>query len=254
MKKAYTLIVMLLVLTLTLCACGKDTPETTAPSLPMDPVPGTPVATEPTVAEPIIKETDPTEPGETEKAGPTIESFTELLNSDSPEAYWLCQAMGCVFGQPEDIDLYYFFYNGIVPDAWNVISQESVDWLESQGHKKGSGLQVMPLEDMEQIMQDAFGISMADVESGIPGKWRYLQEEKAYASFHSDVWGGMGGITVTWVDEYAGGRVDVFYTVSGSYYNTATGEYLDNPDMVLALRQQPDGSYLILANIEAPNK
>ena len=250
MKKAYRLLAILLVLTLALCACGKDEPETTVPTT--NPTEATaPAETTPIVHDPVATEPTETEP---EKSSPTIEGFTELLSSDLPEANWLRMAMHCVFGQPEDIDLYYFFYNGIVPNAWDSISQESVDWLESQGHKKGSGLQVMPLDAMEQVMQDVFGISMADVESGIPSKWRYLQEEKAYASFHSDVWGGIGGITITWIDEYAGNRVDIFYTVGGSYYNTATGEYLQNPDMVLALRKLADGSYQVLANLVAPTK
>ncbi|MBR2047716.1 MAG: hypothetical protein IJ960_03880 [Oscillospiraceae bacterium] len=250
MKRSHIALVLALLMCLTLFGCGKDAPETTAPTT----TPTVPETTAPQTVTPIITEPVETQPPETEKPGPTIESFTDLLNSDRPEAYWLCQAIGCVFGQPEDIDPYYFFYNGIVQNCWDAISEESVAWLESQGHKKGSALQVMPLDDMEQVMQDVFGISMADVEAGIPDRWRYLQEEKAYASFHSDVRGGMGGITITWVDEYAGGRIDVFYSVSGSYYNTATGEWLDNPDMVLALRQQPDGSYQILANIEAPEK
>ena len=255
MKKAYRLIAILLVLMLALCACGKE-PEPTSIRLPDDMLDGMPETTAPQV-----ENTTPTQPRETqpketepEKKGPDYDAYAELLkaNGYGPEQNWILQAMSCVFGQPEDIDLYNFFY-GTMTGSWDSISEESATYLIGQGYHKDLDLQVRPLEEMENVMQKIFGISLSDVEDGIPSRWRYLAAEKAYVSNHNDS-NAPSDFTITWIEEYAGNRIDIFYTINGTYYNTETGEYLKNPDMVLALRQLNDGSYQVLANLVAPTK
>lgn len=253
MKKAYRLLAILLVLTLALCACGKE-PEPTSIRLPDDMLDGMPETTAPQVddgpVDPIVNPTEaPTEP-----AGPDIAGYTELLQvtGSGTEQNWILQAMTCVFGQPEDLDLSEFFYNSLA-GSWNDISEESRKYLVGQGYKQEMDIQVRPLADMERIIEEVFGIKLSDVESGIPDKWRYIAAEKAYCSNHNDT-NVLTNFTVTWVEEYAGNRVDVFYTVNGPYYNTATREYLQNPDMVLALRKTADGGYQVLANLVAPSK
>lgn len=247
MKKSYIALILTLALCLTLCACGKDTPETTTPTEPQqttEPLAAVPETTAPTQSKP--EETEP------EETGPDYDAYTELMRYTGAESSWVSRAMTCVFGQPEDIDLYHFFY-GDLAGGWDSISEESRNYLTGQGYHTDMDLQVRPLDTMEQIMQQVFGISLSDVEDGIPDQWRYLATEKAYVSNHNDT-NVVADFTITWIDEYVGNRIDIFYTINGSYYNTATGETLKNPDMVLALRQQPDGSYLVLANVEAPTK
>lgn len=247
MKKSYIALILTLALCLTLCACGKDTPETTAPTEPQQ-------TTEPAVVVPENTQPEKTEPAETEpeKTGPDYDAYTALLTYSGPETSWIPYALTCVFGQPEDIDLAAFFY-GDIAGGWDAISEESRKHLTGQGYHTNVDLQVRPLDAMEQIMQEVFGISLSDVEAGIPDQWRYLATEKAYVSNHNDT-NLVTDFTITWVEEYAGNRIDIFYTINGTYHNTDTGETLENPDMVLALRQQPDGTYLVLANLVAPTK
>ena len=191
-----------------------------------------------------------------ETTAPTVsDPFAEyyaLLEYTWPDTNWLHNAMGCIFESPAEIDLEYLFYAGFRLGSWDLLSPESEAQLIEQGFWREMDIQPMPVEQLEQVLQDNFGISLSDCT--IPEGWAYVEQEDFYCSNHNDAFGVLNAFTVTWVDEYAGGRIDVFYSVDGSYYNTATGEWLDNPDMVLALRQQPDGSFLILANIEAPNK
>ena len=254
MKKAYRLLAILLVLTLALCACGKE-PEPTSIRLPDDMLDGMPETTAPQIQEPVETQPPAThEPKETEpvKTGPDYDAYTELLTGNQGEANWIYQSLSCVFGQPEDIDLYHFFYHDI-GGGWEALSEDSANYLVGQGLSKHIGLAVYPLDEMDAVLQKVFGISLSDVESGIPDRWRYVAAEKAYCCSHSDT-NLVGDITITWIDEYSGNRVDVFYTINGSYYNTATGEFLNNPDMVLALRKLTDGSYQVLANLVAPTK
>ena len=100
-----------------------------------------------------------------------------------------------------------------------------------------------PIEDLEAALQVTFGISLSEVS--IPEDWGYIERENAYCSNHSDAY-IIGPIIITAVTD-SGGTIEIAYTVA-SYYNTATGEFLESADLPLTLQRQADGTVRAVSN------
>ena len=228
-------VALLLALVLMLCACAKTPPPaTTAPPLPTEPVETTapvettvpPETTAPTVSDPFVE-------------------YYALLEYTWPDTNWLHNAMGCIFESPDEIDLEYLFYAGFRLGSWDLLSPESEAQLIEQGFWREMDIQPMPVEQLEQVLQDNFGTSLSDCT--IPEGWIYVEKEDMYCSNHNDAY-GITDFTITAVNEHTDGLVELHYRLP-SYYDTRTGEFLDNMNMILSFRKQEDGSIRILSNV-----
>lgn len=172
----------------------------------------------------------------------------EALLDFSAEPNWLARSLACVFEKPEDINLYYLFYLGVEHlGGWDDIAPESRDFLVEQGFMEEFDLQIMPVEKMDAILRDTFGIELKDV--AMPREWRYIEAEDAYCSNHSDaLFPGIPEITAV---EDDGTTIVIHYTTDG-YYNTATGEFLFSADLVLTLNRLEGGTIHAISNVLAP--
>ena len=185
-------------------------------------------------------------PGTTE---PLIDySEYEALLDFSAESNWLARSLGCIFEKPEDIDLYYLFYLGVDhPGSWDDISPESEEFLLSQNFMRDMDLQIMPVEKMEAILRQTFGIELKDV--AMPKEWRYIEAEDAYCSNHNDAYfPGVPNITAV---EDDGETIVIHYTIDG-FWLPDSEEFLDPAHLVLTLNRQEDGAIHAVSNVLAP--
>ena len=221
-----------LALVLLLCGCVKTPPPaTTAPPLPTE------TAAPPETTEPL-QTTSPT------LSDPFAEWYI-LLDYTYPQTNWLRNAMGCVFETPAEIDLEFLFYAGFRDGSWDKLSPESEASLIDQGFWREMDIQPMPVSEIEVVLNSTFGISLSDCT--IPDGWRYAEKEDFYCSNHNDAY-GLGYFTITGVED-DGTTVRIRYHVDGSFYNTATGGFLDDVDMTLTLVRQADGSFRAQSNV-----
>lgn len=221
-----------LALVLLLCGCVKTPPPaTTAPPLPTETT-APPETTEP------LQTTSPT------LSDPFADWYI-LLDYTYPQTNWLRNAMGCVFETPAEIDLEFLFYAGFRDGSWDKLSPESEASLIDQGFWREMDIQPMPVSEIEVVLNSTFGISLSDCT--IPDGWRYAEKEDFYCSNHNDAY-GLGYFTITGVED-DGTTVRIRYHVDGSFYNTATGGFLDDVDMTLTLVRQADGSFRAQSNV-----
>ena len=171
----------------------------------------------------------------------------EALLDFAAEPNWLARSLGCIFEKPEDIDLYYLFYLGVEhPGSWDDIAPESEDFLISQGFMRDMDLQIMPVEKMDAILRDTFGIELKDV--AMPREWRYIEAEDAYCSNHSDAY--FPGVPVITAVEDDGVNIRIYYNIEG-YFNLETEEFLDCAELVLCLERLENGTIHAVSNIIA---
>lgn len=221
-----------LTLVLLLCGCVKTPPPaTTAPPLPTE-------TTAPHETTEPLQTTSPT------LSDPFAEWYI-LLDYTYPQTNWLRNAMGCVFETPAEIDLEFLFYAGFRDGSWDKLSPESEASLIDQGFWREMDIQPMPVSEIEVVLNSTFGISLSDCT--IPDGWRYAEKEDFYCSNHNDAY-GLGYFTITGVED-DGTTVRIRYHVDGSFYNTATGGFLDDVDMTLTLVRQADGSFRAQSNV-----
>lgn len=187
-------------------------------------------------------------PVETELTSVSIHDFTDyyqLIEHSSDEKNWIFFSMGCLFSQPEDVALNYLFYLGVgYNGSWQDISEESRAYLVERDFMEEMDLQIMPAETIEKILQSTFGISRSDVQ--IPSEWAYLENEDVFCSNHNDAY-VPGPFTITDVIEYSDGTVKIYYTVE-YFYDGNSGEFFDDPTLILKLLRQDDGSWLVMSN------
>lgn len=199
-----------------------------------------------TEGSPTEPPTEPTEPLSLE------EQFQNLLSYDGD--YWLWRTLGCTFEDPQDISLKYLFYNGLRHDereSRDDYSDSEVAFLRDyaknsfwQDEESWVNALKIPAPYLADVLEEYLGLSPDQVT--IPEDWAYFEETDAYYSIRSDAY-GVSGHTVTEVTVLEDGTVQVCWTV-GLLKNTLTGEFMENPQMVLTLRQKEDGSYQALSN------
>ena len=221
-------IALLLALVLMLCACAETPPPaTTAPPLPTETIETVaPVeTTAPTLTDPFAE-------------------YYQLLEWPEEGFNRIRNAMGCIFESPAEIDLEYLFYSGFHLGSWDLLSPESEQYLINNGFWREMDIQPMPVEQLEQVLQDNFGISLSDCT--IPEGWVYVEKEDMYCSNHNDAF--FPGIPTITAVEDDGHFITIRYTIDG-YWITATGEFMDTAPLVLSLVRNEDGTIHAVSNL-----
>ena len=201
-------------------------------------------------AEDTVPPADNPEPVDPEAA--LIAQFQDLLLWDGGETCYN-GALTCVYDSPEDINLYYVFYNRF-PDGeeWSDFTAEEQDYLLTEGAKKNLSFgsmpaQKRPTQQLDAMLQQYFGVSLPEVQ--IPDDWIYYEVTDSYYTSHSSVHVMEGQFfTVTGVEYGEDGMVYVYYTAEGTIFRQ-DGTALEGweHDMVLTLRETDDG-YVVMAN------
>ena len=224
---------LLLALILCLSACAElPPPADTAPPRPAETTAPVETTQPPEIAAPVVSD--------------SFDEWYALLDfAEHPETNWLRNAMGCVFGAPEEIDLEFLFYAGFRDGSWDKLSPESEAALIEQGFFREFDIQPMPVSKIEEVLNSTFGISLSDCT--IPDGWGYVEKEDMYCSNHNDAY-GIESFTITFVEDL-GETVRIHYHVNGYFYNTINGEFLHDVDMTLSLARREDGSLRVLSNV-----
>ena len=169
---------------------------------------------------------------------------------------WYGRIIGCVFEEPEDISLYYLFYNGLPYEE----RQNSSDFTDSEvaflkdvavnsswrDESVWVNAHKMPRQYISDVLNDYFGLTPDDVT--IPEEWSYFEETDSYYYIRSDGY-GVNGFTVTGVQTDENGLIYVYWTanyIRDTRYEEMT--FINEPKMVMVLEERQDGGYLILSN------
>ena len=184
--------------------------------------------------------------GQNEPAVVSIEKeFYNLIINDTLYR----RALGCTFEKPEDISVWFYFYNGVSNKEvnWQSFTDEEIAFVNDtfrDSLEVGTALK-LPTEEINKDLS-VLGVTIADIQ--IPDRWVYNEKTDAYYYTVSDAF-GVGRWSVTKVEKGENGMVAVYWKPEGLHFNTATGEHMKNAKMVMTLQEQPDGTYRVLSNV-----
>ena len=187
-----TLTALILMVTLIVGCTFSTAPGTTTP------------ATEP--SEPA----ESTEPAETQpnRGDPEMIAFFQSLLE--PYQSWYSQALTTYYDSPAEIDLFQLFYNGI-PGVDNPLSEAERTFLQNQpGYNPDFDLIRIPGQEMERVLNEHFGIDMADTAQIGLTNFIYDPATDCYYHCHTDT--NASRPTVTAAHERSDGTWMVFYT------------------------------------------
>lgn len=186
--------------------------------------------------------TPTTTPDVSDPAVDEVAVFQELLRG---EGSFDRKALASIYDSAAQIDLELTLYGGFpdLTDEWDQFSPEETDFLLGHGLERELAVQKMPADRIEELLQNTFGISLAEVR--IPEKWVYYEATDSYYSGHNDAY-FVTGVTVTAVEHTEDGLIDVFYTCDGIMHGENWEELVCSA--VLTLRETDDGGYLVISN------
>lgn len=142
------------------------------------------------------------------------------------------QFLNSLYDRPEDIDLFWLFYNGTgLPET---ITEEEIA-LAGAGAKV-SRLHKLSLENIDAVLTQYTGLTLAETEGIGMTKFSYQEEYEAYYHCHGD------SNYLTWVNITAGRRQgDLIHL----YYKNPPG---DSRWGCVTLRDLGDGNYWFVSN------
>lgn len=154
----------------------------------------------------------------------------EWFNSGDPDIR--NQFLTYLYDNPKDIDLFWLFYNGTgLPET---ITEEEIA-LAGAGAKV-SRLHKLSLENIDAVLTQYTGLTLAETEGIGMTKFSYQEEYEAYYHCHGD------SNYLTWVDITAGRRQgDLIHL----YYKNPPG---DSRWGCVTLRDLGDGNYWFVSN------
>ena len=258
-KKKMIVIAVIVVLALLLAYCASITPTpiedpteapTDAPTAAPTQAPTEAPTVAPTSPPPVVDVGDDEDVEEPTTDPAKIDEYQQLLSSNGD--YWCWMIMGCTFEEPEDISLEHLFYNGLKLEDrtyYTDFTPEEEAFLKASlkdtfwGEEGWSNAHKLPAEKVEEVLVNYLGLTLDDVT--IPEKWMYFADTNAYYDVRTDAY-SVGNFQVLHVQEYEDGKVEVCWTVD-LRYNTMTGEYMENPVMLLTMNMQ-DGRYTMISN------
>ena len=265
MTKKIIVTVLVVVLALVLAYCASQTPEpiedptqapTTVPTVAPTQAPTTEPTVAPTSPPPVVdhgKDDDDVDEPTTDPV--KIDEYQQLLSAENN--YWYNRILGCTFADPKDISLEHLFYNGLKPEdrtASADFTAEEVAFLKDAlkdtfwGEDGWVNAHKLPAAKVADVLQTYLGVSLEDVT--IPKKWIYFADTDAYYVVKTDGFSA-GNFQVIHVKEYEDGTVEVCWTVD-LRYNTMTGEYMEDPDMLLTMKLE-NGHYRVISNTLLPD-
>ncbi|MBQ8237212.1 MAG: M56 family metallopeptidase [Oscillospiraceae bacterium] len=227
---AYTLVLVIALAALAVGCTFTGTPEETAE--PTEPP--TESMTEEVTEEPTELLTEPVDNRQLE--------FQNLFRSGEDWLYNM--AAGVVFTRPQDVDLYYLFYNGVgYSGGWDFLPKSDRVLLENRGFMLEMDLQVMPAQMLEKKLQRYFGVGLDEVR--IPTEWVYSVVTDTYYSNHNDALGS--GVTVNGYAENEDGTVTLYMVVDAVYVH-ACQDYHRDELMFMTLRPS-DAGWQMVSNV-----
>lgn len=167
---------------------------------------------------------------------PMLGEMQHLLDRRSVYPFYN-DALYSFYTKPADVDLFYLFYNGFKDESQSPTEQEEklLDGKLGQ-HWKEMDLIRLPVDKMDAVLTDLFGITLEDTNGVGLSNFVYLEETDCY--YHT-VTGASGvNVTVVYTERLEDGSIMVQYSAG----------YSGNRMAKLMLTE--DGVYRILSNVE----
>lgn len=165
---------------------------------------------------------------------PRVGQMQALLEWKSENRFYN-GALTSVYGDPADVDLFYLFYGGFKDESQEPTEQET-ELLEGKlgQHWKEMDLIRLPVEKIDAVLTDLFGITLEQTNGVGLENLVYLEETDCY--YHCITGAHYADLTVVYVrSEYEG-----YFLV---HYSTPY-----NGNFAVKLMPREDGSYQILSN------
>lgn len=209
----------------------------TATKEPTDPKPTEPKPTEPKPTDP-----KPTDPKPTEPANEELAKWNALFgNLDS----WYNKALTCEYATPAQLDMEAFFLAAFREDDNAVTASERAQLKELFTHNPDYqevidrlDITRLPVERMNKVLQEYFGITLEDIDEAGFKDLHYLESTNSYY-----IIGGGASVTMGFralsVQTMEDGSICVSYTANW-----------EDTVYVVTLMPQGDG-YQILSNVPA---
>ena len=140
----------------------------------------TTVATQPTTV-PTTVPTQPTKP--TEPENEELAKFNALFGDYRS---WYHMALVCQYVSPEQIDLWQLFYNGFKDESRKPTDAELAELQALPDFEMGYELIRLPVDKMNQVLTDIFGITLEDVDAAAFEHLGYLESTNCYFLRHTD--------------------------------------------------------------------
>lgn len=148
---------------------------------------------------------------------------------------WYNRALACEYNSPKEMNLRKFFYSGIKGEPQDPTDQER-EPLEKLGINLNYDLMRLPVDKMNEVLIQYFGITLADMEPEAFSGLVYLESTNCY--YHSTSgWLGVDNFEALSVERMDDGRILVRYPEM---------EY----EYVVTLRPHGD-SYQVISNVLA---
>ncbi len=226
MKKFTVLIALVLLLSLTACRATQVDPS----EGPLATGPSAEPTTEPTAA-PTEEPTDPVNRVQAELA-----QFTELFgDTDS----WYNKALNQLYYSPQELVLYNFFAGGFAEESQEYTEQELQE-LPKLDFSVELDPSRLPTDRVNAVLQQYFGITLADLEEKNLYRLTYLESTDCYYCYTTQTY--VMGFQATEVEHKDDGTVAVRYMRTGT-----SGE-----DTLYEVGLKPNGEgYQILYNCVA---
>lgn len=242
--------VLLIVSVMALAACKPAEPQTTGgtategpttvptsrPVTTTQPVPTTqPVAT--TQPIPTTQPTESTQPTQPQPTTPAeeLEKFNALFGDLGS---WYNLALTREYADPSQISLKNLFYLGFEGEARKPTDAEWEQLKDHRGFNEWMDLMRLPVDRMNQVLQEYFGITLEDMEDVAFEDVVYLESTNCYYHMVTDAWVTVNFNAVS-VENLEDGTIRVTYTANFD-------------DTVFAVTVKPHGDgYRILSNVRA---
>lgn len=167
---------------------------------------------------------------------PMLGEMQHLLDRRSVYPFYN-DALYSFYTKPADVDLFYLFYNGFKDESQSPTEQEEklLDGKLGQ-HWKEMDLIRLPVDKMDAVLTDLFGITLEETNGVGLSNFVYLEETDCY--YHT-VTGASGvNVTVVYTERLEDGSIMVQYSAGNSGNRMAK------------LMLTEDGVYRILSNVE----
>lgn len=233
MKKYVAL--LLILSTLLLAGCVSADPLTTVGagvgSLPDKQTTAPSLITPPTTTTQPIPTTQPS-------SSAPVDELAEFNALFGKPGSWYNLVLTCEYATPGHIDLSMLFYNGFTEESREPTDAEWAELKDQPGFNINYNLFRLPVDRMNQVLTDLFGITLEDVDAAGFENLVYLESTNCYYMMHTDALAAenLNAISVETVED---GSIRVYYTAN-----------LEDTVYVVTLMPNGDG-YRILSNVPA---
>ncbi len=199
-----------------------------------------PTPTNPTQTKTMPTQTQPTDPAPTESIDPRIAEMQALLEYKGKYDLYNF-ALLSDYASPAEIDLYYLFYYGF-KDETKKLTKNEVEYLNGRLGPNAANQEVvrLPVDKMDAVLEDMFGITLAQTNRVGLDRLIYLEETDCYYGQQNG--SPYASVFVQSVEDQDDGTIRVYYRRGNNPYD----------ELVIILRAEGDGYKIVSNQYEDP--